>query len=120
MRDEFAARLLSLFRVTIIRIKVHSRTRNCDINGVFFLKCLDSELLSKSRKYNQELYLRSQRHQEKKEKIQRRNYKLSVIVEKRNKDVKNRHGELACLRRSHILELTSVIFPIGEVKNITR
>lgn len=80
----------------------------------------NSELLSKSRKCNQELYLRSQRHQEKKEKIQRRNYKLSVIVEKRNKDVKNRHGELACLRRSHILELTSVIFPIGEVKNITR
>nr|DBA14374.1 TPA: hypothetical protein GDO54_005355 [Pyxicephalus adspersus] len=80
----------------------------------------NSELMSKARKYNQELYLRNQRHQEKKEKIQRRNYKLSLIVEKRDKDLKNRHGELACLRRSHILELTSVIFPLGEVRNVTR
>ncbi|XP_040267780.1 beclin 1-associated autophagy-related key regulator [Bufo bufo] len=80
----------------------------------------NSELLSKSKKYNQELYLRSHRHQEKKEKIQRRNHKLSVVVEKRNKDLKSRHAELASLRRSHILELTSVIFPIGEVKNVTR
>ncbi|CAJ0964850.1 unnamed protein product [Ranitomeya imitator] len=79
----------------------------------------NSELLSKSKKYNQELYLRSQRHQEKKEKIQRRNHKLSVVVEKRSKDLKSRHAELASLRRAHILELTSVIFPIGEVKNVT-
>ncbi|KAG8561037.1 hypothetical protein GDO81_015225 [Engystomops pustulosus] len=80
----------------------------------------NSELLSKSKRYNQDLYIRSQRHQEKKEKIQRRNHKLSAVVEKRNKDLKSRHAELASLRRSHILELTSVIFPLGEVRNVTR
>ncbi|OCT68544.1 beclin 1-associated autophagy-related key regulator isoform X2 [Xenopus laevis] len=80
----------------------------------------NSTFLLKLKEDNQKLYRRAQWHQEKKEKIQRRNRKLSDMVEKRNHDLKNQHAQLAQLRRSHILELTSVIFPIGEVKNITR
>ncbi|XP_053330644.1 beclin 1-associated autophagy-related key regulator [Spea bombifrons] len=80
----------------------------------------NSELLLKFKEENQKLYRRAQWHQEKKEKIQRRTCKLSDVVEKRKSVLTSRHGELATLRRSHILELTSVIFPIGEVKNVTR
>ncbi|KAH0620259.1 hypothetical protein JD844_020366 [Phrynosoma platyrhinos] len=65
---------------------------------------------------DQLLYRRAQRHQEKKEKIQKHNRKLGELVEKRNCDLRNQHEHLANLRRSHILELTSVIFPIEEVK----
>ncbi|XP_042326085.1 beclin 1-associated autophagy-related key regulator [Sceloporus undulatus] len=76
----------------------------------------NSEWLLRIRDENQKLYRRAQRHQEKKEKIQRHNRKLGELVEKRNCDLRNQHEHLANLRRSHILELTSVIFPIEEVK----
>ncbi|XP_054828288.1 beclin 1-associated autophagy-related key regulator [Eublepharis macularius] len=65
---------------------------------------------------NQKLYRRAQRHQDKKEKIQRHNRKLGDLVEKRICDLRSQHEELARLRRSHVLELTSIIFPIEEVK----
>ncbi|XP_063296320.1 beclin 1-associated autophagy-related key regulator isoform X1 [Pelobates fuscus] len=80
----------------------------------------NSELLLKFKDDNQKLYRRAQWHQEKKDKIQRRTNKLSEMVEKRNHVLMSRHVELASLRRSYILELTSVIFPIGEVNNVTR
>lgn len=76
----------------------------------------DSEWLLKVKDENQKLYRRAQRHQEKKEKIQRHNRKLGDLVEKRNCDLRSQHEHLATLRRSHVLELTSVIFPIEEVK----
>ncbi|KAJ6652686.1 hypothetical protein lerEdw1_011171 [Lerista edwardsae] len=76
----------------------------------------NSEWLLKVKDENQKLYRRAQRHQEKKEKIQRHNRKLGDLVEKRNSDLRSQHEHLATLRRSHVLELTSVIFPIEEVK----
>ncbi|KAM8780788.1 beclin 1-associated autophagy-related key regulator [Rhynchonycteris naso] len=80
----------------------------------------NSEGLLKTKEKNQKLYTRAQRHQEKKEKIQRHNRKLSDLVEKKTSDLKNHYERLANLRRSHILELTSVIFPIKEVKTGAR
>nr|XP_028584125.1 beclin 1-associated autophagy-related key regulator [Podarcis muralis] len=76
----------------------------------------NSEWLLRIKDENQKLYRRAQRHQEKKEKIQRHNRKLGELVEKRNYDLRSQHEHLAGLRRLHVLELTSVIFPIEEVK----
>lgn len=81
---------------------------------------LDSEGLLKNKEKNQKLYSRAQRHQEKKEKIQRHNRKLGDLVEKKTIDLKSHYERLARLRRSHILELTSIIFPIDEVKTSGR
>ncbi|XP_057589888.1 beclin 1-associated autophagy-related key regulator isoform X1 [Hippopotamus amphibius kiboko] len=80
----------------------------------------NSEGLLKTKEKNQKLYTRAQRHQEKKEKIQRHNRKLGDLVEKKNSDLRSHYERLANLRRSHILELTSVIFPIEEVKTGVR
>lgn len=41
-------------------------------------------------------------------------------MEKKTYDLKTQYEHLANLRRSHILELTSVIFPIEEVKTSMR
>ncbi|XP_051833670.1 beclin 1-associated autophagy-related key regulator [Antechinus flavipes] len=76
----------------------------------------NSEGLLKTKEKNQKLSCRAQRHQEKKEKIQRHNRKLGELVEKKHEDLRSHYELLADLRRSHILELTSVIFPIEEVK----
>lgn len=81
---------------------------------------LDSEGLLKNKEKNQKLYSRAQRHQEKKEKIQRHNRKLGDLVEKKTIDLKSHYERLARLRRSHILELTSIIFPMDEVKTSVR
>ncbi|XP_075805299.1 beclin 1-associated autophagy-related key regulator isoform X3 [Microtus pennsylvanicus] len=80
----------------------------------------NSEGLLKNKEKNQKLYSRAQRHQEKKEKIQRHNRKLGDLVEKKTIDLKSHYERLACLRRSRILELTSVIFPMDEVKTSVR
>ncbi|OWK09435.1 ATG14 [Cervus elaphus hippelaphus] len=80
----------------------------------------NTEGLLKTKEKNQKLYTRAQRHQEKKEKIQRHNRKLGDLVEKKNMDLRSHYERLADLRRSHILELTSVIFPIEEVKTGAR
>lgn len=80
------------------------------------LALTDTEGLLRVKDENQKLNRRAQRHQEKKEKIQRHNRRLGDLVEKKNCDLKTQHEHLADLRRSHILELTSVIFPIEEVK----
>lgn len=82
----------------------------------FAFVVLDSEWLLRIKDENQKLYRRAQRHQEKKEKIQRHNRRLGELVEKKNNDLRSHHEHLADLRRSHVLELTSVIFPIEEVK----
>uniref|UniRef100_G1T800 Autophagy related 14 n=2 Tax=Oryctolagus cuniculus TaxID=9986 RepID=G1T800_RABIT len=80
----------------------------------------NSEGLLKTKEKNQKLYSRAQRHQEKKEKIQRHNRKLGDLVEKKATDLRSHHERLAHLRRSHVLELTSVIFPMEEVKTGAR
>ncbi|XP_064420803.1 beclin 1-associated autophagy-related key regulator [Latimeria chalumnae] len=78
------------------------------------------ELQFKIQEENQKLLRRVQRHQEKKEKIQKHNHKLGDLVEKKNSDLRSRHEKLANSRRLHILELTSIIFPIEEVKASAR
>ncbi|NWI74031.1 BAKOR regulator, partial [Dryoscopus gambensis] len=80
----------------------------------------DAEGLLRIKEENQKHYRRAQRHQEKKEKIQRHNRKLGDLVEKKTYELKTQYEHLANLRRSHILELTSVIFPIEEVKTSMR
>ncbi|KFW96125.1 Beclin 1-associated autophagy-related key regulator, partial [Phalacrocorax carbo] len=80
----------------------------------------DAEGLLRIKEENQKHYRRAQRHQEKKEKIQRHNRKLGDLVEKKTYDLKTQYEHLANLRRTHILELTSVIFPIEEVKTSMR
>ncbi|KAM6204620.1 beclin 1-associated autophagy-related key regulator isoform 1-T1 [Sarcoramphus papa] len=79
-----------------------------------------AEGLLRIKEENQKHYRRAQRHQEKKEKIQRLNRKLGDLVEKKTYDLKTQYEHLANLRRTHILELTSVIFPIEEVKTSMR
>ncbi|KAK2539012.1 Atg14 [Columba guinea] len=79
-----------------------------------------AEGLLRIKEENQKHYRRAQRHQEKKEKIQRHNRKLGDLVEKKTYDLKTQYEHLANLRRTHILELTSVIFPIEEVKTSMR
>lgn len=88
---------------------------NCWLRSI-----LDSEGLLKTKEKNQKLHTRAQRHQEKKEKIQRHIRKLGELVEKKTIDLRSHYERLASLRRSHILELTSVIFPIEEVKTSVR
>ncbi|RMB98566.1 hypothetical protein DUI87_24782 [Hirundo rustica rustica] len=79
-----------------------------------------TEGLLRIKEENQKHYRRAQRHQEKKEKIQRHNKKLGDLVEKKTYELKTQYEHLANLRRTHILELTSVIFPIEEVKTSMR
>ncbi|XP_028935184.1 beclin 1-associated autophagy-related key regulator [Ornithorhynchus anatinus] len=76
----------------------------------------NSEGLAKTLEKNQKLSCRAQRHQEKKEKIQRHNRKLGELVERKSEELRGRRARLADLRRDHVLELTSVIFPIDQVK----
>uniref|UniRef100_A0A8C5MVS8 Autophagy related 14 n=2 Tax=cellular organisms TaxID=131567 RepID=A0A8C5MVS8_9ANUR len=79
----------------------------------------NSEQLLKFREENQKLYRRAQWHQEKMEKIQKRTCKLSEVVDRKTCVLTSKHVDLAGLRRSYILELTSFIFPIGEVRSVT-
>ncbi|XP_043930356.1 beclin 1-associated autophagy-related key regulator [Protopterus annectens] len=76
----------------------------------------DSNSLLKHQEENQKLYRRVSRLQEKKEKFQKHNHKLRELVEKKCLDLRNCEEHLASIRRSHILELTKVIFPADEVK----
>lgn len=80
----------------------------------------DAELVCKNQEDNQKLHRRAQRHNEKKDKIQRHIYKLSDLVEKKNTEFMNRQEHLARNRWTHILELTRVIFPLQEVKTAMR
>ncbi|XP_007891472.2 beclin 1-associated autophagy-related key regulator [Callorhinchus milii] len=80
----------------------------------------DTELVLRNQDDNVKLQRRAQRHQDKKDKIQRHIRKLGDLVEKKNADLCNRHELLAGNRWSNILELTSVIFPLQEVKTSVR
>lgn len=105
--------------LTLVRWVLQSPGAICRGNcWVWFIS--DSEGLLKTKEKNQKLYTRAQRHQEKKEKIQRHNRRLGDLVEKKTTDLRSHYERLANLRRSHILELTSVIFPIEEVKTSVR
>ncbi|XP_066550859.1 beclin 1-associated autophagy-related key regulator [Amia ocellicauda] len=78
------------------------------------------DLLLRAQDDSQRLYRRANRHQEKKDKIDRHNRRLGELLEKRGKDLQVRLEQLAEIRRGHILELTAHIFPTQEEKQGTR
>uniref|UniRef100_A0A3Q3XJE8 Uncharacterized protein n=1 Tax=Mola mola TaxID=94237 RepID=A0A3Q3XJE8_MOLML len=60
------------------------------------------------------------RHQEKRDKIERHNRRLGELLERRRHELQSRLSQLAALRREHILELTFHIFPTQEEKQGSR
>lgn len=80
----------------------------------------DSELLLHSQEERQHLQRRAGRHQEKLERIDRHNRRLGDLLERRGRDLQARLSELAALRREHIMELTTHIFPMKEEKQGNR
>uniref|UniRef100_A0A3B3DWS7 Autophagy related 14 n=1 Tax=Oryzias melastigma TaxID=30732 RepID=A0A3B3DWS7_ORYME len=80
----------------------------------------ESELLLRSQEEAQRLQRRAGRHQEKRDKIERHNRRLGELLERRTRELQNKLSQLAALRREHILELTSRIFPMQEEKQGSR
>uniref|UniRef100_A0A7N6AGK4 Autophagy related 14 n=1 Tax=Anabas testudineus TaxID=64144 RepID=A0A7N6AGK4_ANATE len=80
----------------------------------------DKGLLLRSQEESQRLQRRAGRHQEKRDKIERHNCRLGELLEKRSRDLQSRLSQLATLRREHILELTTHIFPTQEEKQGSR
>ncbi|XP_051503009.1 beclin 1-associated autophagy-related key regulator isoform X1 [Myxocyprinus asiaticus] len=78
------------------------------------------EMLQRSQEEGQRLQCRASRHQEKRDKIKRHNQRLGELLEKRSKELQGRLEALAEVRREHILELTTHIFPIQEEKQGSR
>uniref|UniRef100_A0A3Q1GW87 Autophagy related 14 n=1 Tax=Acanthochromis polyacanthus TaxID=80966 RepID=A0A3Q1GW87_9TELE len=80
----------------------------------------NKELLVRSQEEAQRLQRRAGRHQEKRDKIERHNRRLGELLERRSKEQQSRLSQLAALRREHILELTTHIFPTQEEKQGSR
>uniref|UniRef100_A0A3B4DKV4 Beclin 1-associated autophagy-related key regulator n=1 Tax=Pygocentrus nattereri TaxID=42514 RepID=A0A3B4DKV4_PYGNA len=78
------------------------------------------DLLLRSQEEGQRLQRRASRHQEKRDKIERHNRRLSELLDKRTKELQGRLEALAEVRRGHILELTTYIFPTQEEKQGSR
>ncbi|MEQ2189647.1 hypothetical protein GOODEAATRI_027376, partial [Goodea atripinnis] len=77
---------------------------------------VDREVLLRSQEEAQRLQRRAVRHQEKRDKIERHNRRLGELLERRNREHQSKLSQLAALRREHILELTTHIFPMQEEK----
>ncbi|KAF7645427.1 hypothetical protein LDENG_00204680 [Lucifuga dentata] len=80
----------------------------------------DKDLLLHSQEEVQRLQRRAGRHQEKRDKIERHNRRLVELLERRSRELHARLGQLGALRREHIRELTSHIFPTQEEKQGSR
>lgn len=80
----------------------------------------DKDLLLRSQEESQRLQRRAGRHQEKRDKIERHNHRLGELLERRSRELQSRLSQLAVLRRDHILELTTHIFPTQEEKQGSR
>ncbi|XP_072320343.1 beclin 1-associated autophagy-related key regulator [Eucyclogobius newberryi] len=80
----------------------------------------DCEVLTRSQEDVQRLQRRAGRHQEKRDKIERHNKRLTDLKEKRSKDLTSRLEQLSEARRIHVQELTSHIFPLQEDKHSSR
>ncbi|XP_033844689.1 beclin 1-associated autophagy-related key regulator [Periophthalmus magnuspinnatus] len=80
----------------------------------------DVDLLSRSQEEVQRLQRRAGRHQEKRDKIERHNKRLSDLKDKRSKDLTSRLEQLSQARRTHVQELTSHIFSLQEDKLSSR
>ncbi|KAM9328092.1 beclin 1-associated autophagy-related key regulator [Pholidichthys leucotaenia] len=68
----------------------------------------------------QRLERRAIRHQEKRDKIKHHNQRLGDLQEKRGQELQSRLSQLGELRKEHIWELTTHIFPIKEDKQGSR
>lgn len=77
----------------------------------------DKDLLARSQEEAQRLQRRAGRHQEKRDKIERHNKRLLDLKEKRSRELSSRLEQLGTVRREHIQELTSHIFPLKEDKH---
>lgn len=80
----------------------------------------DTELLLCSQDERQRLQRRAGRHQEKRDRIERHNRRLSDLLERRGRELQTRLNDLAALRRDHITELMAHIFPTQEEKQGSR
>lgn len=80
----------------------------------------DTEFLLRSQEEVQRLQRRAVRHQEKRDKIERHNKRLSELREKRSKELSGRLQNLGDVRREHIQELTTHIFTLQEDKHCSR
>uniref|UniRef100_A0A3Q3JHM5 Autophagy related 14 n=1 Tax=Monopterus albus TaxID=43700 RepID=A0A3Q3JHM5_MONAL len=80
----------------------------------------NKELLQHSQEESQRLQRRAGRHQEKRDKIERHNRRLGELLERRSRELQSRLSQLAALRREHILELTTHMFPTQEEKQGSR
>ncbi|KAM4723228.1 beclin 1-associated autophagy-related key regulator isoform 1-T1 [Anableps anableps] len=78
------------------------------------------DLLLRSQEETQRLQRRAGRHQEKRDKIERHNRRLVELLERRSREHQSKLSQLAALRREHILELTTHIFPMQEEKQGSR
>ncbi|KAL4656480.1 hypothetical protein GN956_G5807 [Arapaima gigas] len=78
------------------------------------------DLLLRSHEENQRMQRRASRHQEKRDKIERHNHRLREMLDKKVKELQGCLEQLAEIRRDHILELTTHIFPTQEEKQGTR
>lgn len=78
------------------------------------------DVLLRSQEESQRLQRRAGRHQDKRDKIARHNRRLTELLDKRNKELQSTLEALAEVRRGHILELTTYIFPTQEEKHGSR
>ncbi|KAM9707849.1 beclin 1-associated autophagy-related key regulator isoform 2-T2 [Menidia menidia] len=78
------------------------------------------ELLLRSQEEAQRLQRRALRHQEKRDKTERHGRRLAELLERRARELHGGLRQLAAIRREHILELTTHIFPMQEEKQGTR
>uniref|UniRef100_A0A3Q3GPZ7 Autophagy related 14 n=1 Tax=Labrus bergylta TaxID=56723 RepID=A0A3Q3GPZ7_9LABR len=80
----------------------------------------NKELLLRSQEECQRLQRRAGRHQEKRDKIERHNRRLGDLLERRSRELQSRLTQLAALRREHIQELSTHMFPLQEEKQERR
>lgn len=76
----------------------------------------DKDRLQRLQEECQRLQRRACRHQEKRDKIERHNRRLGELLERRSRELQARLGQLGALRREHIVELSTHIFPMQEEK----
>lgn len=76
----------------------------------------DKDRLQRSQEESQRLQRRASRHQEKRDKIERHNRRLGELLERRSRELQVRLSQLGALRREHIVELSTHIFPTQEEK----
>lgn len=76
----------------------------------------DKDRLQRSQEECQRLQRRASRHQEKRDKIERHNRRLGELLERRSRELQVRLDQLGALRREHIVELSTHIFPTQEDK----